>query len=368
MASEGRVINFFPGPSTLPAEVLHQAAKEMLNYKGMGLGVMEMSHRSKAFANICREAENDIRSLVNIPDNYKVLFLQGGCSGMFAAVPLNFLSVNGKADYIVTGTWSSKAAVEAEKYGNVNLVLPKTDKYVGVPPIEEWKLSDDADYVYYCSNETVGGVEFNFIPEVNGKPLICDMSSNIMTRDIDVTKFACIVAGAQKLMGPAGVTVVIIRDDMLGKERKECPTIWNFKKQVDAESRLNTPPCYSIYITGLVLKYMLKQGGISFFEERNIRKAKLLYSTILESRGFYNAIINKDSQSRVNVPFRVGGPKGDERVEKKFVEEAKLKGLDGLAGHRSVGGCRASIYNVITFEDVEKLCNFMKEFQTQNQN
>lgn len=368
MPSEGRVVNFFPGPSALPEEVLHQAAKEMLDYKGLGLGVMEMSHRSKEFVNICTEAEKDLRSLMNIPDNYKVLFLQGGCTGMFAAVPLNFLSVNGKADYIVTGTWSEKAGKEAQKYGNVNWALPKVDKYLGVPPVEKWNLSDDADYVYYCSNETVGGVEFNFIPEVNGRPLICDMSSNVMTREFDVTKFACIVAGAQKLLGPAGVTMVIVREDMLGKERKECPTIWNFKKQAELESRLNTPPAYSIYITGMVLRYMLKEGGVKFFEERNIRKSKLLYDTMAQSKGFYNAVINKDSQSRVNIPFRVGGPKGDERVEKKFVEEAKLKGLVGLNGHRSVGGCRASIYNIITLEDVEKLCTFMKEFQMQNQN
>lgn len=368
MAAEGRVINFFPGPSGLPEEVLYQAAKEMLNYRGVGYGVMEMSHRSAEFVNICREAESNLRSLMNIPNNYKVLFLQGGCSGMFAAVALNFLSLNGTADYIVTGAWSEKAAKEAQKYGNVNWVVPKPKKYLGIPSVEEWKLSEDADYVYYCSNETVGGVEFQFVPEVNGKPLVCDMSSNIMTREFDVSKFACIVGGAQKLLGPAGVTLAIVRDDMLGKERKECPSIWNFKNQAEQESRLNTPPCYSIYMTGLVFKWMLKSGGVSFFEERNIAKAKLFYDTMETSKGFYAAVINKDSQSRVNIPFRVGGVNGNDVLEKEFAAEAKKQGLDGLSGHRSVGGCRASIYNVVTLEDVQKLCNFMKEFQAQHQN
>jgi len=368
MDSEGRVVNFFPGPSGLPEEVLHQASKEMLNYRKVGYGVMEMSHRSAEFVNICREAEKDLRTLMNIPNNYKVLFLQGGCSGMFSAVPLNFLSVNGTADYIVTGTWSEKAAKEAQKYGNVNLVVPKPKKYLGVPSVDQWNLSNDADYVYYCSNETVGGVEFQFIPEVNGKSLICDMSSNIMTREIDVSKFACIVGGAQKLLGPAGVTLAIVRDDMLGKERKECPSIWNFKTQAEQESRLNTPPCYSIYITGLVFKWMLKSGGVSFFEKRNIEKSKLLYETMENSKSFYVAVINKDSQSRVNIPFLVGGPNGNEALEKEFAQEAKKQGLDGLSGHRSVGGCRASIYNVITLEDVRKLCAFMEEFQSQHQN
>jgi len=339
----------------------------MLNYKGIGYGVMEMSHRSAEFVNICNEAEKDLRQLMNIPNNYKVLFLQGGCTGMFAAVALNLLSVGGKADYLVTGTWSEKAAKEAEKYGAVNWVAPKPEKYLGVPPADTWKFSEDADYVYYCSNETIGGVEFHEIPDVNGKPLVCDMSSNIMTKEFDVTKFACIVAGAQKTLGPAGVTMVIVRDDMIGKERKECPTIWSFKKQADLESRLNTPPCYAIYITGLVFKWMVKCGGVQFFEKRNISKSTLFYDSMENSDGFYAAIINKDSRSRVNIPFRVGGPNGNEALEKEFVKEAKKRGLDGLAGHRSVGGCRASMYNALTYEDVEKLCEFMKEFRLQHQ-
>lgn len=366
MANEERTINFFPGPSGLPLEVLSEVAKDMLNYKGIGHSVLEMSHRSQEFVKICQEAEKDLRELMNIPENYKVLFLQGGCTGMFAAVALNLLPVNGKADYIVTGTWSDKAAKEAEKYGSVNYVVPKVDKYLGVPPLDQWKLSEDADYVYYCSNETVGGVEFNFIPETT-KPLVCDMSSNIMTRQFDVTKFACIIAGAQKLLGPAGVTMIIVRDDMIGKQQNECPTVWNFKKQAEMESRLNTPPCFSIYVTGLVLRWMSKNGGVKYFEERNKRKAELLYQTMEDSRGFYNAVINKDSRSRVNIPFLVGGPKGDPVVEKKFVAAAKQVGLDGLNGHRSVGGCRASIYNVITYEDVQKLCKFMNKFQMENQ-
>jgi len=369
MATEDRVINFFPGPSALPVEVLSQAAKEMLNYKNIGYGVMEMSHRSKEFVEICDDAESDMRQLMNIPDNYKVLFLQGGCTGMFAAVAMNLLGENRKADYFVTGTWSKKAAEEAEKYGSVNLVLPKPENgYLGVPSVDKWTLSSDADYVYYCSNETIGGVEFQSIPDVNGKPLVCDMSSNVMTREFDVSKFACIIAGAQKLLGPAGVTMVIVRDDMVGKECKQCPTIWNFKKQVAMESRLNTPPCYSIYITGLVFKWMVKSGGVKYFEERNIAKANLLYDTMECSKGFYRAVINKDSQSRVNIPFRVGGPDGDEALEKEFATEAKKLGMDGLSGHRSVGGCRASIYNAITLQDVQKLCAYMKDFQAEHQN
>lgn len=366
MANDERVINFFPGPSAIPVEVLHKAAKEMLNYQGLGYGVMEMSHRSKAFETICSEAEQNIRDMMEIPDNYKVLFLQGGCTGMFAAVALNFLPEGKSADYLVTGTWSDKAAIEAEKYGKVNRVFPKTSKYTTIPPKKDWKHDTDAAYVYYCSNETVGGIEFNEIPETNGVPLICDMSSNIMTRQFDVTKFACIVGGAQKLLGPAGVTIVIVRDDMLGNERKECPTIWNFKKQAVMESRLNTPPCYSIYIMGLVLKWMKSEGGVKVFEERNARKAKLFYDTMQRSNGFYEAVIDPIARSRVNIPFRVG--KGDSNLEKKFVEESKKQGLDGLAGHRSVGGCRASMYNAVTYDDVKTLVTFMKEFQLTNQN
>jgi len=364
--STERVANFLAGPSSLPAEVLQQAADEMLNYKKCGYGVMEMSHRSKEFANICSEAEADLRTLMNIPNDYKILFMQGGCTGMFAAVALNFLK--GKADYICTGTWSEKAAKEAEKYGKVHYVVPKPEKYLGVPSADQFNLSGDADYVYFCYNETVGGVEFNFIPETNGIPLVVDMSSNILTRKIDITKFACIIAGAQKNVGPAGVTMVIVREDMLGREHKICPTIWNFKKQAEMESRLNTPPCYSIYITGLMFKWVLKNGGVDHFHELNTQKSQLIYETIETSKGFYKAVINKDSQSRVNVPFRVGGPYGDDVVEKKFVEEAKKNGLHGLSGHRSVGGCRASMYNAVTLEQVQKLCNFMKKFQMENQN
>lgn len=361
-----RVANFLAGPSSLPVEVLQQAASEMLNYRKQGFGVMEMSHRSKEFAEICTEAEADMRKLMNIPKEYKVLFLQGGCTGMFAAVAMNFLK--GKADYICTGTWSEKAAKEAEKYGQVNYVVPKPEKYLGVPSTDQWKLSPDADYVYYCFNETVGGVEFENIPETNGVPLIVDMSSNIMTRKIDITKFAAVIAGAQKNLGPAGLTMVIAREDMLGKEQKICPTVWNFKKQADAESRLNTPPCYCIYMTGLVFKWILKNGGVDYFHDLNTKKSKLLYDTIDDSLGFYKPIINEGSRSRVNIVFRVGGPQGDIDVEKKFVEKAKENGLVGLSGHRSVGGCRASLYNPVTLEQVQKLCKFMKDFQMQNQN
>lgn len=357
-----RVTNFLAGPSSLPVEVLQQAASEMLNYKNLGLGVMEMSHRSKEFAEICSDAENDMRTLMEIPENYKILFMQGGCTGMFAAVALNFLK--GKADYICTGTWSEKAAKEAEKYGKVNYVVPKPAKYLEVPSRDQWNLSEDADYLYFCYNETVGGIEFDSIPDSKGIPLIVDMSSNIMTRHINVNQFACVIAGAQKNLGPAGVTMVIVREDMLGNEKTICPSIWNFKKQVEMQSRLNTPPCYSIYITGLVFKWILKNGGIEAFHNGNIKKSDLLYETIKASGGFFKAIVNEGSRSRVNIVFRVGE---GEVMEKKFVEEARLKGLHGLSGHRSVGGCRASLYNPITLQQVQLLSQFMKEFQVENQ-
>ncbi|XP_002158901.3 probable phosphoserine aminotransferase isoform X1 [Hydra vulgaris] len=368
MSFQERVVNFFPGPSALPIEVLQQASNEMLNYNGMGYGVMEMSHRSSQFISICNQAEADTRELLNIPENYKILFLQGGCTGMFAAVAMNFLTENGIADYLVTGTWSEKAASEASKYGRVNLVVPKVAKYTGIPPTETWQLSKDADYFYYCSNETIGGIEFDFIPETNGKPLVCDMSSNIMTRKLDISKFACIIAGAQKLLGPAGVVLVIVREDLIGKQLKICPSIWNFKEQVELGSSLNTPPCYSIYITGLVLKWMKKLGGLEYFEKQTHEKSQLLYNTIADSKGFYTALVEVKSQSRLNISFRVGGPNGDESVEKSFVQLAKERGLDGLSGHRSVGGCRASIYNTISLADVERLSIFMKEFQHCYQN
>lgn len=284
---------------------------------------------------------------------------------MFAAVAMNLLPAGGSADYVVTGTWSDKAAKEAAKHGKVNLVLPKVDKYLEVPSQETWKLSDDADYVYYCANETIGGVEFDFIPKTKA-PLVCDMSSNIMTRKFDVTKFACIIAGAQKTLGPAGVTMIIIRDDMLSAERRHaiCPEVWNFEVQAKAKSAYNTPPCYAIYMMGLVFKWMLETGGVEHFEEQNKLKAELMYGTMRESGDFYKAIIKEGSQSRMNIPFRVGN---DAELEKKFVAEAKALGLDGLGGHRSVGGCRASFYNAVTLENVRALVAFMLEFQQRNQ-
>lgn len=365
MASEDRILNFFPGPSALPEEVLLQAQKEMLNYNGIGYGVMEMSHRSKAFTAINETAEQNCRQLMNIPNNYEVMFLQGGCCGMFSAVPLNLLKEGGSADYVVTGTWSDKAAKEAAKFGKVNLVVPKPDKYIEVPDQSTWNLSDDADYVFYCSNETIGGVEFDFIPQTD-KPIVCDMSSNIMTREFDVTKFACIIAGAQKLLGPAGVTMIIIRKDMLSADvrRKECPEVWNFQNQAKMKSVYNTPPCYSIYIMGLVFNWMVARGGVAHFEKQNAVKAQLFYETMNNSNGFYSAIVKEGSRSRVNIPFHVGGE--DAVMEKKFVEEALALGMDGLAGHRSVGGCRASFYNAIQLEDVVKLCAFMDGFMKRN--
>lgn len=363
-----RVINFSAGPSKLPRKVLQTAQKEMLNYNNTGISVMELSHRSADFTKIINTAERNVRELLNVPDNYKVIFKQGGGTGQFSAVPLNLMNLRPecKADYIITGSWSAKAAIEAEKYGKVNRVVPKLESYTTIPDSSQWTLSPEASYVYYCANETIHGVEFEDIPDTNGIPLVCDMSSNILSRPIDVSKFGLIFAGAQKNMGCAGVTLVIIREDLLGKAKPECPVTLDYKIQVGNNSLYNTAPTYNIYILGLVLQWVKDEGGVEKMEENSKLKSQAVYEAIQKSNGFYRATVDPHCRSRMNIPFRIGGPDGDEALEKKFLEEASKRGMIQLKGHRSVGGIRASLYNALSLEEANLLVSFMQEFYIQH--
>lgn len=362
------VINFSPGPAKLPETVLARAQKEMINFNNTGISVMELSHRSSDFTRIINSTDNNLRKLLNIPDNYRVMFLQGGGTGQFSAIPLNLLALkpNKTADYIVTGSWSAKAAQEAEKYGKVNLVLPKVKKYTDIPDRETWNLNPDASYVYYCANETIHGVEFQFVPETGDVPLIADMSSNILTRQLDISKFGVIFAGAQKNIGCAGVTLVIIREDLIGHALSICPVIFDFKVQVGNNSLYNTPPTYSIYIMGLVFEWILAQGGVPKMEENAITKSAAVYDLIDSSDGFFVCPLKRGCRSRMNVPVRIGAPEGDEAMERKFLDEAEKNKLVSLKGHRSVGGIRISLYNAISVDDTQVLVKFMKEFMAQN--
>lgn len=362
MASR-QIINFAPGPAKLPGEVLKKAQDELCNYNNTGVSVMELSHRSSDFTKILNNTENTLRDLLNIPQNYKVLFMQGGGNGQFAAVPLNLMNLKEgcSADYIVTGSWSAKAAKEAEKYGKVNMVLPKRDGFTGIPDQSTWNLNPDASYVYYCANETIHGVEFHDVPETNGVPLVCDMSSNILSRCIDVSKFGMIYAGAQKNIGCAGVTLVIIRDDLLGHAMPFCPVIFDYKVQAGNNSCYNTPPTFSIYIMGLVFEWLKAQGGTEAMAERNNKKASMIYNLIDHSNGFYVSPVEVKMRSFMNIPIRIKN--GDEQLEKQFLDEALKQGMIQLKGHRSVGGLRVSLYNAITIDETEKLVAFMSQFQ-----
>lgn len=362
-----RIINFAAGPAKLPEEVLHKAQKEFLSFNGSGISVMEMSHRSANFSKIINTTETNLRELMSIPDNYRVLFLQGGGNGQFAATALNLIgSKPGRtADYIVTGSWSAKAAKEAEKYGKVNVIHPKLQSYTVIPDVSLWKLNPEASYVYYCANETIHGVEFPFIPETNGVPIVADMSSNVLSKEIDVSKFGIIYAGAQKNIGCAGVTVVIVREDLIGSALPECPSILDYKVQSGNNSLYNTPPTYSIYMMGLVFEWMKEQGGVVEIERRNTEKSKSIYDLIDNSNDFYSAPVAPSARSRMNVAMRIKG--GDEALEKKFIAEAAEQGMMELKGHRSVGGVRVSLYNAITVEEVSILVTFMLDFQENNQ-
>ena len=357
-----RVYNFSAGPAVLPEEVLREAADEMLDYNGTGMSVMEMSHRSKAFDDIIKTAEADLRDLMNIPDNYKVLFLQGGASQQFAAVPMNLMK-NKVADYIITGQWAKKAAAEAEKYGKVNRVASSADKtFTYIPDCSDLEISDDSDYVYICENNTIYGTKFKELPNTKGKTLVADVSSCFLSEPVDVTKYGIIYGGVQKNIGPAGVVIAIIREDLIRDDvLPETPTMLKYKTQADKDSLYNTPPCYGIYICGKVFKWLKKMGGLEVMKERNEKKAKLLYDFLDESKLFKGTVEKKD-RSLMNVPFVTG----DADLDAKFVKEAKDAGLENLKGHRTVGGMRASIYNAMPYEGVEALVAFMKKFEEEN--
>jgi phosphoserine aminotransferase len=361
-----RVYNFSAGPAVLPQEVLKQAAEEMLDWHGSGMSVMEMSHRGKEFISIYEAAERDFRELMGVPANYKVLFLQGGGIGENAFVPLNLIGRKSQpavVDFIKTGSWSAKSIKEAGKYCTVNVAASSEDvKFHAIPPRDAWKLSKDAAYVHICTNETIDGVEFNFTPDVsadtNGAPIVADMSSHILSRQIDVSKYGVIFGGAQKNIGPAGVTVVVVRDDLIGHALPICPSAFDWKLVAENQSMYNTPPTYAIYIAGLVFQWLKRQGGVAAIEQRNIAKAALLYD-YLDSTGFYCNNIAKDCRSRMNVPFFLS----DESLNDSFLAGAKERGLLQLKGHKSVGGMRASIYNAMPMEGVQALVDYLKEFE-----
>ena len=356
-----RVYNFSAGPSMLPLPVLERAAAEMVDYHGTGMSVMEMSHRSPAYDAIIKKAEADFRKVMNIPDNYKVLFLQGGASTQFAAVPLNLMKT-GKADYILSGQFSTKAYKEALKYGDAKAAASSKDaNFSFVPETTRESFRPDADYVHICFNNTIYGTKFPYIPDTGDIPLVADMSSCIMSEPIDVTKFGVIYAGAQKNMAPAGLTVVIVREDLLGNARQDTPSMLDWKLMADNDSMYNTPPCYPIYIAGLVYEWVLGLGGLEKLKEMNQKKAALLYD-YLDSQDYYIAPVKKEFRSMMNVTFVTGV----EELDKKFPKEAEKAGLFNLKGHRSVGGMRASIYNAMPYEGVEKLVAFMKQFAAEN--
>ena len=357
-----RVYNFSAGPAVLPEEVLKEAAAEMLDYKGCGMSVMEMSHRSQVFDDIIKEAEQDLRDLMHIPDNYKVLFLQGGSSQQFAMIPMNLMK-NGVADYIVTGQWAKKAYAEAQKYGTANKIASSEDQtFSYIPDCSDLPISENADYVYICENNTIYGTKFKTLPNTKGKTLVADVSSCFLSEPVDVTKYGIIYGGVQKNIGPAGMVISIIREDLITDEVLEgTPTMLKFKTHADAGSLYNTPNCYCIYMCGKVFKWLKKMGGLEVMKERNEKKAKLLYD-YLDSSKLFKGTVEKDSRSLMNVPFVTG----DKDLDAKFVKEAKEAGLENLKGHRTVGGMRASIYNAMPYEGVEALVAFMKKFEEEN--
>jgi phosphoserine aminotransferase len=334
----------------------------MLDYGGTGTSVMEMSHRGKAFIDIHARAEADLRELLAVPKNYKVLFLQGGAAGQFALIPMNLLGDKKSADYVYTGQWSKKAISEAKKFCKVNIAASSEDRNFSYAPAQAaWKLDAGAAYVHYTSNETIGGVEFNWIPDAGNVPLVADASSHILSRPLDVSKFGLIYAGAQKNIGPAGLTIVIVRDDLLGKAMPTTPEVFNYKIQAEADSMINTPPTYAVYIAGLVFQWLKKQGGLAAIEKANVAKANLLYDYLDQSE-FYHSPVAKADRSRMNVPFRLK----NEKLDDAFLKESRAAGLVELKGHRSVGGMRASIYNAMPLAGVEALVKFMRDFERQH--
>ncbi|MFC5549532.1 3-phosphoserine/phosphohydroxythreonine transaminase [Massilia aerilata] len=357
-----QVFNFSAGPAVLPKEVLQQAASEMLDWHGSGMSVMEMSHRGPEFISIYQQAEGDLRELLAVPANYRILFMQGGGLGQNSLIPLNLAGRKAQPatiDFVQTGSWSSKSIKEARRYANVNVAASgEPDAFTAVPPQDMWKLSQDAAYLHVCTNETIDGVEFNFVPTVQGDtPLVADMSSHILSRTIDVSKYGVIFAGAQKNIGPAGLTLVIVRDDLLDSALPICPGVFNWRAVADADSMLNTPPTYAIYIAGLVFAHLKKLGGVAAMEQRNIEKARLLYAA-LDADDFYRNRVAPDCRSRMNIPFYLR----DESLNDQFLAGAKARGLLQLKGHKSVGGMRASIYNAMPIEGVQALVDYLNEF------
>jgi phosphoserine aminotransferase len=352
-----RIFNFSAGPAMLPAEVLSRAGDEMLDWHGSGTGVMEMSHRGKEFMSIAAEAERDLRELLAIPAGYKVLFLQGGATLQFAQVPMNLLRGRGKADYVVTGEWSKKAVKEAKGYCDVAIAASSEDRNFTYAP-KKFSIRKETAYVHYCSNETIGGVEYHSVPEVGDVPLVADASSHFLSRPLDVSRFGLIYAGAQKNAGPAGLTFVIVREDLIGQAQKGTPTVMDYKLQADADSMLNTPATYAMYIAGLVFKWLKALGGVAEIEKRNIAKARLLYD-YLDSTSFYANPVAKEDRSRMNVPFTLQ----DAKLDEEFLKGAAKQGMVQLKGHRSVGGMRASIYNAMPIEGVQRLVDYMRDFE-----
>jgi phosphoserine aminotransferase len=357
-----RIFNFSAGPAMLPAEVLSRAGDEMLDWRGTGMCVMEMSHRGKEFISIAEEAERDLRALAGIPEHYKVLFLQGGATLQFAQVPMNLLGGKGKADYVLTGEWSKKALKEAKALCDVHVAASSEDRgFTCAPTQQQFQVRKDAAYLHYCSNETIGGVEFHWTPESGGVPLVADASSHFLSRPIDVQRHGLIYAGAQKNVGPAGLTIVIVREDLIGRAAPGTPSVMDYKLQADADSMLNTPPTYSIYVAGLVFRWLKQLGGLEEMERRNARKAALLYD-YLDASAFYRNPVAKADRSRMNVPFTLR----DASLDDAFLKGAAERGMVQLKGHRSVGGMRASIYNAMPLEGVEQLVQYMKEFEARH--
>ena len=357
------IYNFSAGPAILPKEVLRQAQSELLNWQDSGMSVMEMSHRSKEFISIAEQAETDFRELLNIPSNFKVLFLQGGATSQFSMVPMNCLRGKTQADYVNTGIWSTKAINEAKRYCKVNVVaeICENNGIVHIPSQESWQMTQDAAYLHYTPNETIGGVAFNYVPQTNSVPLIADMSSTILSRPIDINGFGLIYAGAQKNIGPAGLTLVIVRDDLIGNVVDFAPSLFDYKAQAKAHSSINTPPTYSWYISGLVFKWLKEQGGLDAIAHQNEQKAAKLYKFIDDS-DFYANPVDKSCRSLMNIPFTLA----NSDLDQTFLDEAKQKGLLNLKGHRSVGGMRASLYNAMPQEGVDALIHFMEQFLNQH--
>jgi phosphoserine aminotransferase len=357
-----RVFNFSAGPAALPETVLRQAADEMLDWHGSGMSVMEMSHRGKEYMSIHAQAEADLRELLGVPPNYKVLFLQGGAIGQNAFVPMNLLRGRTAADYVDTGEWSKKSIKDAKKYCTVNVAATaEPSRYTHVPKQAEWKLDPGAAYVHICANETIGGVEYHWTPDTGDVPLVADMSSNIMSRPVDVSRYGLIYAGAQKNMGPSGLTVVIVRDDLIGQALPITPSAFDYKQQADNDSMLNTPPTYAIYVAGLTFQWLKAQGGLAEMEQRNRAKAALLYD-YLDSTSFYSSPVAREDRSLMNVPFKLR----DESLDDAFLKGAQQRRMLQLKGHRSVGGMRASIYNAMPVEGVQALVAYMKEFEARH--